>query len=111
MAAPQNVNVEEAQALATAGAVLLDVREDAEWDAGHAPGALHISLSEVPDHVADLAKDRIVVCVCRSGARSARAANYLLEQGFRAVNLEGGMISWHADGAEIVADDVDASII
>ena len=111
MDAPQNVNVEEAQALINEGALLLDVREDAEWEAGHAPGALHVSLSEVPDHVADLASDRVIVCVCRSGARSARAANFLLENGFQAVNLEGGMISWHTDGAAIVADGVEPSII
>jgi len=111
MAAPQDVNVAEALALIAAGASLLDVREDNEWDAGHAPGALHVSLSEVPDQVADLARDRVIVCVCRSGARSARAANYLLEQGFQAVNLEGGMIAWSVDGAEIVADGVEPSII
>ena len=111
MAAPQNVNVEEALALIAAGALLLDVREDTEWDAGHAPDALHVSLSEVPDHLEDLPRNRVVVCVCRSGARSARAANFLLEQGLQAVNLEGGLISWHTDGAAIVADGVDPSII
>ena len=111
MAAPQNVNVEEALALIAAGALLLDVREDTEWDAGHAPDALHVSLSEVPDHLEDLPRNRVVVCVCRSGARSARAANFLLEQGLQAVNLDGGLISWHTDGAAIVADGVDPSII
>jgi len=111
MAALQNVNVEEALALVAAGALLLDVREDAEWGAGHAPDALHVSLSEVPDRLEQLPRNRVVVCVCRSGARSARAANYLLEHGFEAVNLEGGMISWHTDGAAIVADGVDPSII
>ena len=111
MAAPQNVNVEEALALVDAGALLLDVREDAEWEAGHAAQALHVSLSEVPDHLEELPRDRVVVCVCRSGARSARAANYLIEQGLQAVNLEGGMISWHTDGAAIVADGVEPSII
>jgi len=111
MATLENVNVEEALALITAGALLLDVREDAEWEAGHARDALHVSLSEVPDHLDVLPKSRVVVCVCRSGARSARAANYLLEQGFEAVNLEGGMIAWHTDGAEIVADGADPTII
>ena len=99
-----NVDVDQARELVAQGALLLDVREDAEFDLGHAPGALHVPLAEVPDHLDDLAKDRRIVCVCRSGGRSARAANFLLEQGFDVVNLEGGMTAWAEADGELEAE-------
>ena len=111
MAELHNVTVDEALELVVDGALVLDVREDNEWTAGRAPGALHIPLSEVPDRLDTLAKDRLIVCVCRSGGRSSRAAIFLLEQGFHAVNLEGGMIAWRADGQVLVADVADPTIV
>ncbi len=107
----RNVNVVEVLELVVGGALVLDVREDNEWEAGRVPDALHISLSEVPDRLDTLAKDRLVVCVCRSGARSSRAGKFLLEQGFDAVNLEGGMIAWVAQGQVLVADVDEPTII
>jgi rhodanese-related sulfurtransferase len=83
---------------------LLDVREDDEWQAGHAALATHICLGEVPEHVDDLPRDRVIVCICRSGARSGRASKFLLEQGFEAVNMEGGMLAWAGDDQPLVAD-------
>jgi rhodanese-related sulfurtransferase len=100
-----NVDVAHALTLLSAGALLIDVREDDEWDAGHAAAARHIALSSVPDVVGDLARDRVIICVCRSGARSARAGQFLMEQGFEVVNLEGGMTAWHAAGEEMVSEE------
>ena len=100
----ENIGVERAMVLLGNGALLLDVREDDEWDAGHSPVARHIALSALPDLIDDLPRDRVIICVCRSGARSARAGHFLLESGFDAVNLEGGMFAWHATGAEMVSD-------
>jgi rhodanese-related sulfurtransferase len=80
------------------------VREDDEWEAGHAPAARHVALSSVPDVLDDLSTGQTVICVCRSGARSARAARFLREHGVRALNLDGGMIAWHAAGAEMLSD-------
>ena len=57
------------------------------------------------DVVGDLARDRVIICVCRSGARSARAGQFLMEQGFEVVNLEGGMTAWHAAGEEMVSEE------
>jgi len=101
----EDVDVTRAQQLLAEGAMLLDVREDDEYVAGHAPEARHVPLSSVPDEVDSLDRDRIIVCVCRSGGRSARAGHFLLEQGFHAVNLEGGMTAWHAAGAPMIAEE------
>jgi rhodanese-related sulfurtransferase len=104
MVEPRNVDVNETLELQTQGALLLDVREDDEWAAGRSALATHISLGEVPDHVEDLPRDRVIVCICRSGARSGRASKFLLEQGFEAVNMEGGMLNWAAQDQPLVAD-------
>ncbi len=110
MAELQNVNVDEARQLIANGAFLLDVREDDEFVLGHAPEAHHIALGEVPDRVEELPKDAVIVNVCRSGGRSARAGKFLLEQGFDVVNLEGGMTAWAQSGAPLVADSGDPVI-
>ncbi|MGA2969487.1 MAG: rhodanese-like domain-containing protein [Acidimicrobiales bacterium] len=92
------------------GAVLVDVREDDEWLAGHSAHAIHIPLAELPDHLAELPHDQLIVCVCRSGHRSLRAANFLAEGGFAAANLEGGMTAWDLAGEPLVADSGNPSI-
>jgi len=102
---PQRPKVGPAQAreLLDEGAILLDVREDAEWRAGHAPKARHIPLSRLPGRVRDLPPNRTVVTVCRSGARSARAAALLAREGRDVVNLAGGMHAWARAGLPVVA--------
>jgi len=99
-----NVSVDEARELLAGGALLLDVREDNEWSLGHAPEARHIALAEVPDHLEELDRNRRIVCVCRSGGRSARAGEFLLEQGFDVVNLDGGMTAWAQQAGPLVAE-------
>ncbi|HEX2850637.1 MAG TPA: rhodanese-like domain-containing protein [Acidimicrobiales bacterium] len=84
------------------GAVLLDVRERQEWDAGHASKARHLPLSLLPRQLNQLPKDRRIVVVCRSGNRSARAASLLAHSGFDALNLEGGMQAWAAAGLPVI---------
>lgn len=100
----EDVDVTRALMMVEEGALLLDVRETEEWEAGHAPMARHVALSSVPDAIDDLPRDRVVICVCRSGGRSARAGRFLLEHGIRAVNLEGGMNAWHSAGAPMHSD-------
>ncbi len=88
-------------------AVLLDVRENDEWAAGHAPGAVHVPMGQVPqrlDELATIFPDRSVHVVCRSGARSARVTTYLAQAGWDAVNVEGGMRAWAAAGRPMVAE-------
>jgi len=100
----RNVNVTEALILVQDGALLLDVRGASEWELGRAPQAVNIPLAELPDHLEELTKDRLIVCACRSGGRSTRAGQFLLEQGFDVVNLDGGMQAWAEQGQELVAD-------
>jgi rhodanese-related sulfurtransferase len=107
----RNVNVAEALELLDEGALLLDVREDNEWESGRAPNADHIALNEVPDHLDELPAGRTIICVCRSGARSGRATKFLLDHGRDAVNLEGGMLAWSAEGEPLEGDIDEPSII
>lgn len=87
-------------------AFLLDVREPDEWAAGHAPGAHHLPMMEVPARIAEIPVDGDVVVVCRSGGRSAQVVAYLQANGWNnAVNLDGGMQSWAATGRELVSED------
>jgi rhodanese-related sulfurtransferase len=85
--------------------VLLDVREADEWQAGHAPGAFWIPLGELDRARTEIPFNRQIVCVCRSGQRSARAAEARLEWGFEASNMVGGMRAWAAAGLPVVRDD------
>lgn len=91
--------------------MLLDVREPDEWAAGHAPSAVHIPLGELPARAAeltDLADDRPVYVVCRTGGRSERATAWLNAAGVvDAVNVAGGMKSWQTQGRPIIGDDAD----
>ncbi|HEX8251519.1 MAG TPA: molybdopterin-synthase adenylyltransferase MoeB [Thermoanaerobaculia bacterium] len=78
--------------------VLIDVREQNEWNAGHIDSATHIPLSQVPQRMADIPKDRDVVMICRSGGRSGRAQEFLLQNGYtRVKNMVGGMQRWARD--------------
>lgn len=94
---------EQVQELRRHGAVLLDVREDAEWRAGHVPGARHIPLSRLHARAAALPPQRTVVTICRSGHRSAGAAALLAREGVEVVNLAGGMRAWARAGLPVVA--------
>ena len=87
-----------------ADAVLLDVREDAEWVAGHVEGATHIRMGEVPARLDDLPEADPLYVVCRSGGRSARVAAWLNQNGFDAVNVAGGMGEWEAAGRPVVSE-------
>lgn len=99
------VDPAEARDLVTAGAVLLDVREADEWAAGHAPEAQLVPLRDVPVRVDELSRDRRIVAVCRSGARSGRVTEFLNAQGFDVVNLKGGMKAWAAADLPVQTDD------
>lgn len=85
-------------------ATLLDVREPGEWAAGHAPTAVHIPMGEIADRLGDLPAAADVYVVCRTGGRSARVTAYLNANGWNAINVAGGMQSWHAAGRPLVGD-------
>jgi rhodanese-related sulfurtransferase len=98
----REVSALQADEAVAVGASLLDVREPEEYDAGHAPLATSIPLGELGQRIAELPRDALIVCVCRSGVRSAAAAVALVTADFDAVNLAGGMHAWAADGLPIV---------
>jgi rhodanese-related sulfurtransferase len=85
--------------------VLLDVRETHEWERGHIEGALHVPMGELAPRQAELPTNTTIVCVCRSGNRSAAVTSALIRAGYDAVNLEGGMLAWAAAGLAFVASD------
>src|SRR4051812_30754919 len=85
--------------------ILLDVRNADEWEAGHAPTAQWIPLPELERARFKLRRNRRIVCVCRSGQRSARATEALQGWGFEAANMAGGMKDWAKSGLPVVRDD------
>jgi rhodanese-related sulfurtransferase len=92
----------EAQALLQGGAVLVDVREPEEWEAGHAPQARLVPMGQVDKRLAELRGAPKMLVVCRSGGRSAAIAQLLTSHGLDAVNLVGGMRAWAEAGLPVV---------
>lgn len=84
---------------------LLDVREPPEWAAGHIEGAVHVPMGEIAVRRSELADDRPIVAVCRSGARSGQVAAALQRAGYEAHNLDGGMHAWADAELPYVSED------
>ena len=104
MFGPQVPTVTAAQV--DADAYLLDVREPDEWTAGHAPGAHHVPMMEIPARMSEVPNDAEVVVVCRSGGRSGQVVSYLMGNGWDNVrNLDGGMQSWATAGRNVVSEN------
>ncbi len=85
--------------------VLLDVREPHEWVAGHAPGAVHVPMSQLVERLGELPTDRPLSVICHLGGRSAQVAAYLAQRGYDARNVDGGMDAWERVGLPVVTDD------
>lgn len=90
------------------GAVVVDVRTSEEWAAGHLAAARHIPLGELSVRARELDPQRMFLFVCRSGSRSAVAAQALAPQGFTVANLGGGMKACARSGLPVVRDDGSA---
>jgi rhodanese-related sulfurtransferase len=87
-------------------AAILDVREDYEWSSGHIEGAKHVPLMQLPQQVQqELRPDQQVVVVCRVGSRSSQVTAWLVQHGFDAVNLDGGLVAWEHAGRALVSED------
>ena len=87
-----------------AGVFLLDVREDDEWAAGHAPEAVHVRLGELAGRTEEIPQDQEVYVICRSGARSAYAAQALAGAGWNTVNVADGMTGWAVAGRPMISE-------
>jgi rhodanese-related sulfurtransferase len=83
---------------------LLDVREDDEWAAGHAPDAVHIPMGALNERAAEIPQDREVYVICRSGARSAYASQALAGAGWKVINVGDGMTGWAVAGRPMVSE-------
>jgi rhodanese-related sulfurtransferase len=93
-----------------ADALLIDVREDDEWTAGHAPGATHIAMGQVVARLDELVgRDAPLYVVCRVGGRSGQVVQYLVGNGVDAVNVAGGMQAWAAAGRPMVSENGSAA--
>lgn len=93
----RHLSPERVESLARSGqALIVDVREASEYRSGHLPRSKHISLGQLVHRLREVPRDKTVVVVCRSGSRSARAAELLAEAGYKNVyNLSGGMQNWN----------------
>lgn len=84
------------------GSVVVDVRAESEWDAGHLPGAMHIPLPDLEERLGEIPGNRDIVLQCQTGSRSAIAASLLQARGHdRVANLAGGYVAWVAAGLPV----------
>jgi rhodanese-related sulfurtransferase len=97
------VRVDRALALLEDGALLVDVRETAEWRTGHAPRARHIPLGRLGTEASRLPRDATIVVMCASGSRSRSGAAQLRSEGYQATSLSGGMSAWRASGGPVTS--------
>ncbi|KJV06112.1 rhodanese-like domain-containing protein [Methylocucumis oryzae] len=97
-----SINAEQAAMLSKdKQAVIIDVREQNEWQQSHIPNAIHIPLNELPQRLSELNrfKSSTIITQCRSGKRSAQAQSVLKNAGFTTVlNLTGGLNAWQSAG-------------
>jgi rhodanese-related sulfurtransferase len=103
--APQDLSPARAAELLRDGAQGVDVREQYERDAGHIAETLHIELDQLTAAAETLDRERPIVFYCRTGSRSALAAQAFAAAGFEAHNLDGGLKAWVEDGLPIEPAD------
>ncbi|OLN21682.1 rhodanese-like domain-containing protein [Domibacillus antri] len=78
---------------------LIDVREDVEVAEGMIPQAEHIVMNTIPDNLDRLDKETDYIIICRSGMRSENVSRYLIENGYKATNMTGGMLEYTGETA------------
>ena len=102
----RSITARDAQRWLAAGeAILIDVREPAEFAAGHVPLAVSLPLGSLPDALTRLPRQTKLIFQCQSGARSYRACALATQQaGLESVNLDGGIAAWRAAGLPVVGN-------
>ena len=75
-------------------AVVLDVRQPEEYREGHIAGSKLIPLGELNNRMSELPKNKEIICVCASGSRSRSATKFLVDAGYNAFDMQGGMFMW-----------------
>ena len=81
--------------------LVIDVRQPDEYREGHIAGAKLIPLGELSQRVKELSKDKEIICVCASGSRSHSATKMLVDAGYNAINMNGGMSTWQRAGLPV----------
>jgi rhodanese-related sulfurtransferase len=76
---------------------IVDVRELDEWENGHVEGAIHMPLSDFPNSIDKLDKDKEYFIMCLTGARSAMVCQHLSQDGYKVTNIMGGISTWRGD--------------
>ena len=102
---PIEVSAERAAELQADGALLIDVREGYERDAGHIAGSRHIELAALNAAAPTIERERTLVFYCRIGARSAMAADAFHSAGYDAHSLAGGLLAWVQAGLPLTPED------
>jgi rhodanese-related sulfurtransferase len=102
---PEDLSPARVAELQREGAQLVDVREPYEREAGRIADTIHIELNDLPAEADRLDRERPVVFVCRTGSRSALAAQAFATAGFEAHNLDGGLKRWVSDGLPLEPAD------
>lgn len=100
---PASVSVDEAYEMYQEGTFVLDVRTQEEWNEFHAPNTTLIPLDELAARVNELPKDQPILVVCRSGNRSQTGRDILLQAGFDATSMIGGLNEWRSKGYTVVS--------
>jgi rhodanese-related sulfurtransferase len=100
---PALVDVDEAHQMYQEGTFVLDVRTSEEWKEFHAPDTTLIPLDELPGRLNELPVDQPILVVCRSGNRSQAGRDILLQAGFNATSMRGGLNQWRENGYPVVS--------
>ncbi len=101
----RTISRDEARKLIAAGAQLVDVRTDHEWEAGRIPGAVHLPLDQLATRAGEIDKAKPVVLYCRGDNRSSMATAALGEAGYDAAKLSEGIVGWEEEGLELEPED------
>ncbi|MBA2274651.1 MAG: rhodanese-like domain-containing protein [Actinobacteria bacterium] len=100
---------EAARRMADDDLLLIDVREDYEWNAGRVPGARHIPIENVASQAPSIPRDRPVAFICLGGVRSAMVTRAFRDAGYNAFNVTGGFAEWFGQGLPTEPDDAEVA--
>lgn len=105
----EEISTDQLADLMAGGALVVDVREPAEYAEAHVPGAVPVPLGTVPDHLDAFRGHGTTYVICKSGGRSMQACDFVAAQGFDVVNVAGGTMAWIASGRDVVTGPATGS--
>ncbi|HKY13917.1 MAG TPA: rhodanese-like domain-containing protein [Microthrixaceae bacterium] len=95
------IDVDELARRRELGSVVIDVRQPDEYEEARVPGAVLVPLAELPDRLGELPAGEPLLIICKSGARSRLACEFLAQAGVEATNIAGGTVAWIESGREV----------